>query len=155
MTNSPEPRSLTIRPDARAYAVIVIACLPVFVLWSLVWWKRGPAVAPPIALIAALVALGCVQLRNKAVTLDDGAIVQGWPPFRTRIAYHEIARIHHVFVSTRYASVACLAIAAAAETKTKEIVLPMKSFSLEKRRRLVRLLQAKAPQARIDPHVAA
>jgi hypothetical protein len=134
-------------PDARAYVVILIAVSPLFLLWGLVWLRKGFASWPVVALIAALVALGWLQLSFRAVRVGESGIVQGYTPLVTRIAYQDISRIHRVFVSSRYGSTSCLAISAAGD---KQIVLPMKSFSLEKRNHLVKLLMAKAPQARCD-----
>ena len=137
-----------IRPDARAYAILLAVFSPLFVLWGLAWLRKGSVIALALILIAGLVVVALYQLRNKTLQLDDSGVVQGWPPFRTTIEYHEVSRIHHIFVSTRYASSPCLAISSAA--RNKQIVLPMKSFSLDKRRRLVKFIRARAPQARID-----
>jgi hypothetical protein len=148
MNASPETCPFAIRPDTRAYMILLAVFSPLFVLWGLMWLRKGYVIAPPIILIAALVVLALYQLRNKTLMLGDSEIVQGWPPFRTTIQYHEIARIHHIFVSSRYASSPCLAISSA--EGNKQILLPMKSFSLDKRRRLVKFLRVRAPQARID-----
>jgi hypothetical protein len=126
--------------------------MPVFAIWALAWFRRGRVVGwQPGLLIVATLVMGWLQLTNKAVKLYDFEIVQGWPPFRTRIAYHDISRVHHIFVSSRYASASCLAISSAREDK--KIVLPLKSFGPEKRRRLMRILEINAPQARIDPNL--
>jgi hypothetical protein len=115
--------------------MLALAFSPIFLIWLLAWLKRGNVVKPAFPLLVALLALGfcLVQLANKVVILDESGLNQGWPPFRTAIAFHEVARIHHIFVCNRYASVACLAISAVGDHK--KIVLPMKSFSREKRRR--------------------
>ena len=128
--------------------MILLAFSPLLVIWILAWFRRGYMPGQVIALIAALVVIACAAIWNKAVTLEETEILQGWPPFRTRIEYGEISRIHRIYVSTRYGSVLCLAISAT--HAKKDIVLPMKSFGLEKRARLVGILTAKAPQARID-----
>lgn len=148
MNESPDTCPFAIRPDARAYAILLAVFSPLFVLWGLVWLRKGSVFPPVIILIAGLVVIGLYQLTNKTLKLDDSRIVQGWPPFRTTIQYHEIAHTHHIFVSSRYASSPCLAISSAA--RNKQIVLPMKSFSVDKRRRLVKFIRARAPQARID-----
>jgi hypothetical protein len=56
--------------------------------------------------------------------------------------------IRHIFVSSRYASSAWLAISSVAGNK--QIVIPMKTFSVDKQSRVVEFLRARAPQARID-----
>jgi hypothetical protein len=148
MNDSSETFPFAIRPDACAYIMLLVVFSPLFVLWGLVWLRKGSVIAPVIILIAGLVVIALYQLRNKTLMFDDSEIVQGWPPFRTTIQYDEIARIHHIFVSSRYASSACLAISSVAGNK--QIVLPMRSFSVDKRRRVVEFVRAQAPQARID-----
>jgi hypothetical protein len=149
--NPSEQLPVTISPDARAYTMLLAVFSPLFVIWGLAWLKKGSVVAPTIILIGGLVVIGLCQLRNKTLELDDCEIVQGWLPFRTSIQYHEIARIHHIFVSSRYGSSPCLAISTG--PKNKKIVVPMRSFNLTKRRQLVGILKVKAPQARFDPNV--
>lgn len=141
-----------IYPDVRAYVMIGLAMVPVLGIWVAAWWKRGTLVTPALPLIAGVALLGWFQLANKTLTLDSSGIVQGWPPFRNRIEYPEIGRIHYVAVSSRYASVHCLAVTSNANRK--EIRLPTKSFSLAKRKHLVAFLKQRAPQVLIDKTVA-
>ena len=127
--NDSHESSVTIALDARAYGFILLALSPLYGIWALAFLRRGPPAAAwqVWLLIAALTGFGLAQLRNKAVILDENGIVQGWWPFHKCIAYCDVARIHHIFVSNRYASTACLAISP--EGGRKNIVLPMKSFS--------------------------
>ncbi len=148
MNDSPETCYFTIRPDARAYFMLLAVFSPLFVLWGLVWLRKGYVDKSVFIVIAGLVVIGMYQLRNKTLQLFDSRIVQGWPPCRTAIQYHEIAHVHHTFVSSRYGSSPCLAISSAEQNK--RIVLPMKSFSVDKRRRLVQFIRMRAPQARVD-----
>ena len=149
MNHPPEELPVTISPDGRAYMALLIAFSPMVLIWALCWWRRGPANSPPFAIIAALVVAGLYIVWSKTVRIDLAEISQGWPPFRTRIAYHEIARIHRIYVSSRYASTICLAISGISDKK--KIVLPLKSFGVAKRRKLIRILELKAPQTRVDP----
>jgi len=139
-------------PDGRAWLVLTIAISPILLTWMVLSVKQ-PAIAasavPAVAIVLALVYLG---LLAKTVTVDERGLAQGWRPFATRITYTEIVRIHHMFVSTRYGSSPCLAFTA--RGGRKEITLPMKSFNLEKRRRLVALVVERAPEVRVDPHIA-
>jgi hypothetical protein len=149
MNHQPEEGSVTIPPDARAYVALLIAFSPLFAICGLGWWVRGSVNAPLIEMIAALFAVALYLVTNKTVRLDLWEISQGWPPFRTKIAYHEIARIHHIYISSRYGSTLCLAISAAGDKK--KIALPVKSFGVTKRKKLMGILMMKAPQARVDP----
>lgn len=139
---------LKLLPDLRAYAVLILVFSPIYILWILASLRRGGGMQVPFLLVTGLLVFGLLYLHNKSVRIGDLELVQGWPPFRTTIPYHEIARIHHVFVSNRYASVACLAISSRGETR--RILLPLRSFGIEKRRSLVDLLRTRAPQARAD-----
>jgi len=147
MDNSAETLT-TIAPDARAYVVLLLAFSPLVAIYALLWLKRGSIPFSVTILIVALVVAGLVQLKSRTVTLGDHEILQGWPPLGSRIAYQEIRRIHHRSVTSRYGSSPCLAISAA--RKSKEILLPLRSFNLAKRVRLVQLLRSKAPQAQVD-----
>lgn len=102
MNHPPEQLPVTISPDARAYKALVVAFSPLFAIWGLGWWKRGSVNAPLIEMIAVLFAVALCIVTNKTVKLDLRDISQGWPPVRTRIAYYEIARIRHIYISSRY-----------------------------------------------------
>ena len=91
MNDSPETWPFTICPDARAYMTLLAVFSPLFVIWGLVWLNKGSVTAPVFILIAGLVVIRMYQLRNKSLQLFDCGIVQGWPPFRTAMQYHEIA----------------------------------------------------------------
>jgi hypothetical protein len=148
MNHPPEQLPVTIPPDARAYRVLLIAFSPLLLIWGLGWWRRGSANTPLIAMIAALGVAGLYLVWNKTVRVDLSEISQGWPPFRTRISYHHIGRVRRIYVSSRYGSTLCLGIAEV--SSKKKIVLPLKSFSLAKRKQIVEILKMRAPQARID-----
>jgi hypothetical protein len=147
MNHQPEELPVTIPPDARAYVALLIGFSPLFVIWALGWWIRGSVNAPLIAMILVLTAVALYLVTNKTVRLDLWAVSQGWP-FKTKIAYHEIARIHHIYISSRYASTLCLAISAVGAKK--RITLPLRSFGVPKRKKLMGILKMKAPQARVD-----
>jgi hypothetical protein len=149
--NTPLERPTTIAPDTRAYLVLLAAYSPLLLVYFILWLRRGSIPFSVTVIALALVVLGVLLLRNRTVTLHDHEVVQGGSPFSRRIAYHDIKRIHHIFVSSRYGSSPCLAISAG--SKSKEIVLPMRSFSLNKRVHLVQLLKTRAPQAVVDPTV--
>jgi hypothetical protein len=148
MNHLPEQLPVTISPDARAYRALLVAFSPLFAIWGLGWWIRGTVNAPLIEMIAALFVVALCIVTNKTVKLDLGEISQGWPPFRTKIAYHEIARIHRIHISSRYGSTLCLAISAV--SGKKNIALPVKSFGVAKRKKLMEILTVKASQARVD-----
>jgi hypothetical protein len=148
MNHQPEEVPVTILPDLRAYVALLIGFSPLFVIWALGWWIRGSVNAPLIAMILVLTAVALYVVTNKAVRLDLCGVSQGWP-FKTKIAYHEIARIHHIYTSSRYASTLCLAISALGDKK--RITLPLRSFSVAKRKKLMEILKLKAPEARVDP----
>lgn len=151
MNNLPETPTASLAPDPRAYVALLVACSPLWLTYLILWLRRGPLPVSITAITLGLVSWALLNLRNRTVTLGEHELVQGLPPFSRRIAYHEIKRIHHIFVSSRYGSSPCLAISAG--SKRKEIVLPMRSFSLSKRVQLVQLLKMKAPQASVDPTV--
>ncbi len=151
MNNPPETPPTNIAPDTRAYVALLLAFSPLLVIYVLVWLRRGSISPWILILIAGLVVGGLFQLRSKTVTLGDREIAQGIRPFYRRIAYDDIRRIHHISVSSRYGSSPCLAISASPHSK--DIVLPMRSFSRAKRVCVVQFIKMKAPQARIDPTV--
>jgi hypothetical protein len=149
MDNSTETPT-TITPDARAYAVLLLAFSPLAAIYAVLWGKRGTIPFSVTMVVVGLVVVALLQLKSRTVTLGEQEMVQGWPPLGSRIAYHEIRRIHHRFVSSRYGSSPCLAISAGPKGKEKEILLPLRPFNLAKRVRLVEWLKVKAPQARVD-----
>src|ERR1700682_2421944 len=126
---------MRIFPDSRAWMVLSVALSPLVALWTAVWLKRPDTALSAVPAIAVTFVIGYVALIARAVSVDDTGITQGWPPFATRIAYAEIGRIQHVVVSSRYGSSPNLAITA--RGGRKEIKLPMRSFNLPKRQRLV------------------
>ena len=105
-----------------------------------------------LLVVGVVLVLVYVSLIVKTVTVDDSGLTQGWRPFATRSAYGDVGRIHHVFVSSRYGSSPNLAITA--RDGREAIRLPMKSFSLEKRRRLVARIMKRSPSVHIDSHIA-
>src|ERR1041385_4615574 len=150
MNHLPESPTPVVSPDTRAYAALLAVFSPLLLLYGLVWIKRG-SLSPWISfLIIGLVISALVQLRNRTVTLGDEEIRQGIRPLGRRMAYRDIKQIHHIYITSRYGGSSCLVVSG---TQRRDIVLPMRSFSRNKRVRLVQLLQAKAPQARVDPTV--
>lgn len=144
---------MTIFPDRRAFVVLCVAASPVFVLWTVVWLRRPHAGTSAFWAGGVLLLIGCLSLMAKTVRARNRDVVQGWGPFATTIAFADIGRIHNVYVSSRYGSAPCLAITA--RDGRQEIRLPIKSFSVAKRQRLVRLLVGRAPDARVDRAVEA
>ena len=144
---------MRIFPDSRAWVVLGVALSPVMAVWTAVWLRRPETATLAVPAIGILLVAASVSLIARSVRVDDTGITQGWRPFATRIAYADIDRIHHVFVSSRYGSSPCLAVTA--RGRRKEIRLPMKSFSVQKRRQLVTLLMDRAPTVRVDHAVAA
>jgi len=149
MDNSTETLT-TIAPDKRAYVVLLLVFSPLVAIYAVLWGKRGTIPFSVTMVVVGLVVVALLQLKSRTVTLGEQEMVQGWPPLGSRIAYHEIRRIHHRFVSSRYGSSPCLAISAGPKGKEKEILLPLRPFNLAKRVRLVEWLKVKAPQARVD-----
>ena len=144
---------MRIFPDSRAWLLLTIAVSPILAMWTFLWVRRPDTASSAMPVVGGVLALVYGSLLAKTITVDDGAITQGWRPFATRIAYADIARIHHVVVSSRYGSSPNLAITASGGRR--EIRLPMKSFNLQKRRWLVKLLVDKAPGVRVDRTAAA
>src|SRR5262249_16084723 len=128
--------------------VLGAAFSPLVVLWAIVWWRRPETAVPAIPMVGARLLFGWAALFARTVTVSDSGIRQGWWPFSTRVDYADASRIHHVSVSHKSGVSPTLAITARAGRK--EIRLPMKSFSLQKRQQLVRLLVERAPGARVD-----
>jgi hypothetical protein len=139
---------MRIFPDARAWVMLTLTVSPVLALWTVVWLRRPTSGASAIPVVGGLLVLVFVSLIARTVSIDETGITQGWRPFATRIAYADIDHIHHVSISSRYGSSPCLAITPRGGRTA--IRLPMKSFNLQKRRRLVKLLTERAPGARID-----
>ena len=133
--------------------VLSVALSPIVVLWAVVWFRRPDTAMSALSVIGLLLVFGAVSLIFRTVSVDDTGIAQGWPPLVKRIAYSDIDRIHQVFISYRGASSPCLAITA--RGGRREIRLPLKSFSVEKRRQLVTLLVDRAPDVRVDKTVSA
>lgn len=142
------PLPVTVSPDARAYLMLLLAFSPLFLLWGLGWWRNGSVNSALLEMIVAVCLVGMLVVWNRTVRIGLADMSQGIPPFRTRIAFGEIDRIHNIYIPTRYAATHCLAVSTASDRQ--RLVLPMKSFGAAKRKMLVEIVQAKAPQVRVD-----
>jgi hypothetical protein len=137
-----------ISADGRAYAAVLIVLLPLIGLFSAVALTSHTLGAGPFIGVAAVGLLWCGALSNRMVVFDETGLAQGWPPFQRRLAYAEVVGVHHVFPSGRGAAGVCLAIST--QSSRTPILVPLKSFSVAKRQRLVEILRLRAPQARFE-----